>query len=148
AEILAFTQNRDPRQPGLKPIENEFFEQRAIVIFRHTPFGVAIGDIEWVFAGPRAAQQTVGMQHCLLHIRIALAARRISSGAAMVACASPAAIDSPASSASCTRSIRNSASARPSADDPSVPSGLPSAVTGAPASGIGPSINSRTVRVR
>jgi hypothetical protein len=62
SEILALAQDRDPRQSGLETVEHQFFIQRAVVIFRHAPFGVVIGHIERVFAGPRAPRQAVGMQ--------------------------------------------------------------------------------------
>ena len=46
AEIFALAQNGDPRQAGLKAVEHELFVERAVVVFRHAPFLVVIGDVE------------------------------------------------------------------------------------------------------
>ena len=62
SEIVALAQDRDPRQAGLETVEDQLFVQRAVVIFRHAPFGVVIGDVERIFARPRAARLAVGMQ--------------------------------------------------------------------------------------
>jgi hypothetical protein len=48
AERLALAQDGDPGQPGLKPVENQLFPQRAAVALGHAPFFVMIGDIERV----------------------------------------------------------------------------------------------------
>jgi hypothetical protein len=61
AEIVALAQDRDPRQSGLETVQDQFFVQRAVVIFRHAPFGVVIVHIERVFAGPWTTQQAVRM---------------------------------------------------------------------------------------
>jgi len=55
AEILALSQDRDPGEPGLEPVEDELFPERAAVPLRHAPFGVVVGDIERVVPAPRAA---------------------------------------------------------------------------------------------
>src|SRR5262249_39228362 len=54
AEIVALAQDGDPGQPGLEAVEDELFEQRAVVVFRHAPFLVVIGDVERVLLGPGA----------------------------------------------------------------------------------------------
>ena len=56
AEIFALAQDGDPRQAGLKTIEDEFFVERAVVEFRHAPFLVVIGDVERIVLGPRATR--------------------------------------------------------------------------------------------
>src|SRR5689334_21358055 len=62
AEVFALAQNWYPRQPGLKAVEDQFFIERAVVIFRHAPFGVVIGHVERVFARPWAPHLAVGVQ--------------------------------------------------------------------------------------
>ena len=65
AEILALAQDRDPRQPGLEAVEHQLLVERAVVVFRHAPFVVVIGDVERVvLARPGAAVQAVGVQEC------------------------------------------------------------------------------------
>ena len=61
AEIVALAQDRDPRQPGLEAVEHQLLEERAVVVFRHAPFVVVIGDVERVVLRPGAAVQAVGM---------------------------------------------------------------------------------------
>src|SRR5580704_15234529 len=53
AEVVALAQDGDPRQAGLESVEHEFFVERAVVVFRHAPLQVAIGDIERIVLGPR-----------------------------------------------------------------------------------------------
>ena len=61
AERLALAQDRDPGKSRLETIEDEFFEQGAVVPFRHAPLLVMIGDIERIGARPGAAVEGVGM---------------------------------------------------------------------------------------
>src|ERR1700719_2211682 len=61
AEVLPLAQDGDPRQPGLETVEHEFFIERAIVVFRHAPFLVVIGDVERIVLGPRTAHDAVCM---------------------------------------------------------------------------------------
>ena len=61
-EVLALAQDGDPGQPRLEAVENEFFEQRPVVEFRHAPFRVVVRDIEGIGAGPPAAGLMVGME--------------------------------------------------------------------------------------
>src|SRR5436190_6083827 len=83
AKIIALAQYRDPRQPGLETIEDEFFIERAIVVFGNAPFGVVIGEIKRVFARPRTAYQAVGMQaRRFAHATVCFAAFSTSSGSA------------------------------------------------------------------
>src|SRR6185503_3905073 len=63
AKVVAFAQNGDPRQPGLEAVEDELFVERPVVIFRHTPFLVVIGDVERVGLRPSAALLAIGMGH-------------------------------------------------------------------------------------
>ena len=62
AEIVALAQDGDPRQAGLEAVEHELLVERAVVVFRHAPFLVVIGDVERVVLRPRAALETVGME--------------------------------------------------------------------------------------
>src|SRR5579864_8820193 len=59
---LSLAQDRDPRQAGLEAVEDQLFEQCAVVIFRYAPFIVVIGDIERIVARPGTAHQTVRVQ--------------------------------------------------------------------------------------
>ena len=63
AETFAPPQDRDPGKTGLKTVEDEFLEERPVVVLRHTPFLVVIGEIERVSAGPDAARLAVGMRN-------------------------------------------------------------------------------------
>jgi hypothetical protein len=54
AERLPFAQDRDPGEPGLKPVEDQLFPQRAAVPFGNAPFGVVIGDVERIVTAPVA----------------------------------------------------------------------------------------------
>src|SRR5260370_616188 len=149
AEILALAQDRDPRQPGLEPVEDEFLIERAIVIFRHTPFGVVIGDIERVVAGPRAPHLAVGMQtRRAAHATVCFAVDRRDSGSARRSPRPPAVSASPALSASVTRSVRISARPYWPEVEPMVPTGLSPARMAVPGSGANPSRMTFAVRVR
>ena len=57
AEIFALAQDGDPRQAGLETVEHEFFVERAVVVFRHAPFLIVIGDVERIVLGPWATHQ-------------------------------------------------------------------------------------------
>src|SRR3546814_2635362 len=61
AEIVALAQDSDPRQAGLEAVEDQLFEQRAVVAFGHAPFGVVIMHIERIGAAPAAARLAVVM---------------------------------------------------------------------------------------
>src|SRR5258708_15136026 len=149
AKIFALAQDRDPGQPGLKAVEDEFFVQRAVVIFRHAPFGVVIGHIKRVFAGPWAPRQAVGMQaRRPAHATVCLGAASTSSGSARRMARPPAVSGVPAWSASATRSIRISSSPFRPAVEPIVPTGLSPARIAMPGSGEKSSRMMRTVRVR
>src|SRR6202021_543316 len=83
AEIFAPAQDRDPGQPGLETVEYQLFIQRAVVIFRHAPFGVVIGHIKRVFAGPWAPYQAIGMQaRRSRHATVCFGTERTSPGSA------------------------------------------------------------------
>ena len=62
AEGVALAQDGDPGQAGLEAVEDQLFEQRAVVPFGHAPFLVVIGDIERILARPGAAAAPVGVQ--------------------------------------------------------------------------------------
>src|SRR5258708_26996725 len=109
-EVVALAQNCDPRQPGLETVENEFFVQRAVVIFRHAPLGVVISHIRRVFARPWAPRQAIGMQaRRAAHATVCFAAAGTSSGSARRMARPPAVSGVPALSALAARSIRISA---------------------------------------
>ncbi len=110
-EMIALAQDRDPRQPGLKAVEDQLLVERAVVEFRHAPFGVVIGDVKRIFARPRAAGFAIGMQaRTSRHATVCLGVVRNSSGSVMRIERPPAVKGVPASSASLARSIRISAS--------------------------------------
>src|SRR5262249_49483220 len=54
AEIRALAEDRDPRQTGLKSVEEELLEERAVDALRDAPFVVVIREVERVRAGPGA----------------------------------------------------------------------------------------------
>src|SRR5690348_17821513 len=62
AEIVALAQDGDPGEPGLEAVEDQLLIERAVVIFRHAPFGVVIGDVNRILARPGASRLAVGMQ--------------------------------------------------------------------------------------
>src|SRR3954464_13321468 len=62
AEILALTQDRDPGEPGLEAVEHKLLVERAVVVFRHAPFIVVIGDVDRILLCPGAAAPAVGME--------------------------------------------------------------------------------------
>jgi hypothetical protein len=53
---VAFAQDRDPGEPGLRALEDKKLVQRAIVVDRHSPLGVVVTDVERVLGGPSAAR--------------------------------------------------------------------------------------------
>src|SRR5262249_7550342 len=142
AEVVALAQDRDPGQPGLKAVEHQFLEQRAIIVLRHAPFLVVIGDVQRILLRPGAADEAVGMAKRSAH-RAALPSpgkgKRAQDGLTSRISASPAISGSPAASASAVRSRRRSASPRPCAVEPSVPRAFSPALTGVPTSGAKPS---------
>src|SRR5450631_2988061 len=149
AKVVALAQNRDPRQPGLKAVEDELFVQRAVIIFRHAPLGVVIGHVKRIFAGPRTPHQAIGMQaRRPRHATVCFAAISKSSGSATRTARPPDVSGRPAASASATRSTLISASPLGPAVEPMVPTDLSPARIAAPGSGDGPSRIIRIVRVR
>src|ERR1700731_3996103 len=149
SEIVAFAQNRDPRQSGLKTVEDEFFIERAVVIFRHAPFGVVIGHIKRVFTRPRTPRQPIFMQaRRPAHATVCLAAAESSSGSAKRTARPPDVSGVPAARASAARSILISARPLCPAVEPMVPTGLSPATIAVPGSGEKSSRTMRTVRVR
>jgi hypothetical protein len=60
AEIVALPQYRDPGQARLEALEAELLEQVAVVRRRAAPFGVVVGLVQRVAAGPGAARQRAG----------------------------------------------------------------------------------------
>ena len=117
AEIVALAQDRDPGQPGLETVEDELFEQRAVVEFRHAPFVIVIGDVERIVLRPRAALQAVGMFESMssfggLRLRPATG-NAPSAGFTGRIAMPPAIIGVPFAIASATRSSRSVASPRP-----------------------------------
>src|SRR6266851_2068372 len=149
AKIVALAQNRDPRQPGLETVEDELFIKRPIIIFRHAPFGVVIGHIKRVFAGPWAPHQAIGMQaRRPAHATVCFDAVSTSSGSATRMARPPDVSGSPAASASATRSTLIRARPLGPAVEPMVPTDLSPARMAAPGSGDALSRMTRIVRVR
>ena len=137
AEVVALAQDGDPRQAGLEAVEHELLVERAVVVLRHAPFLVVIGDVERVvLARPGAAVNAVGMEKRRGH------SAAFSPGHANVAqpglrgaIRTPPAISGvPAAIASATRSSRSIASALGPAAEPMVPTCRSPAVTGTPTS--------------
>src|SRR5512135_1157500 len=56
-EGVALPEDREPRQPGLEPFEDEELEQDAIVADRDAPFGVVVGGVQRIGPGPGAANR-------------------------------------------------------------------------------------------
>src|SRR3954470_3170000 len=149
AKIVALAQDRDPGQAGLETVEDQLLIERAVVIFRHAPFSVVIGDVERIFAGPGATHLSVGMQAgSTAHAMGCFVGMRTTSGSASLTARPPAVSACPASSASATRSMRTSAIPLPCADEPIVPTGLSPARTLTPGSGEESSSSTLTLRVR
>src|SRR5262249_42899680 len=110
AEVVALAQDGDPGQPGLEPVEDQLFVERAVVIFGYTPFAVVIGDVKGILARPGAAHLAVGMQaRGATHATVCLSALTASGSARWMA-RPPAVSWIPAASASATRSVRIRAS--------------------------------------
>src|SRR5262245_24214287 len=142
AEILALAQDGDPGEPGLEAVENELLVERAVVVFRHAPFLVVIGDVERILLRPGTAFEAVGVEEGRAH-----SAAFTSPGHANCAQAGltrwistpPVTSGRPVASASAARSRRSMARPRPWAVEPSVPMVLSPTLTGVPASGAKPS---------
>src|SRR5262245_1433808 len=138
AEILALAQDGDPGQAGLEAVEHELLVERAVVVFRHAPFFVVIGDVERILSRPRAAGEAVGVQEGRGHSAALISpgnAKRAHAGLANCSSMPPAMSGWPAARASATRSSRSIARPRPRAVEPRVPSGFSPALTGMPVSG-------------
>src|SRR5438309_843761 len=115
AEILALAQDGDPGEPGLEAVQHELLVERAVVVFRHAPFGVVIGDIERVVLRPGAALKAVGVEEGGCHSAAAFSpgqTNRAHSGLTSRRVAPAATSGMPAASASATRSSRSMARAR------------------------------------
>ena len=59
-KVLAFSKDREPAQPSLKPLKRDFFEQPLIVAHRSAPLDVVVTLIQGVIAAPLAANQAIG----------------------------------------------------------------------------------------
>src|SRR5690348_3202728 len=83
AEIVALAQDGDPGQAGLEAIEDQLLIKRAVVVFRHTPFGVVVCDVDRVLPRPGAADLAVGMQaRGAAHATVCLVAAWTAPGSA------------------------------------------------------------------
>src|SRR6266478_5833131 len=51
AIVLPFLENRRPAQPGLRALQDQKFKQFSIIMNRHTPFLIMIGDV-WFSSRP------------------------------------------------------------------------------------------------
>jgi hypothetical protein len=58
-ECLAFAEDRQPREPGLKAFQTELLEQPAVVRDREAPFGVVIGAVLGRRIAPEATDDSV-----------------------------------------------------------------------------------------
>src|SRR5262245_4465913 len=67
AEVVALAQDGDPGEAGLKAIEDQLLIERAVVVFRHAPFLVVIGDVERILLGPGAALEAVDVEKGRVH---------------------------------------------------------------------------------
>src|SRR5262249_23716760 len=53
--VLALAQDRDPGEAGLRALEQEEFEQLAVVVQRNAPLGVVVFDVERILSDPVAS---------------------------------------------------------------------------------------------
>src|SRR5262249_61885412 len=60
-------QDGDRGQAGVETGDAELLVERAVVVFRHAPFPVMIGDVEGVELRPGAALEAVGMEERRAH---------------------------------------------------------------------------------
>jgi hypothetical protein len=58
--VLTLLQDGDPGEAGLRALEDELFEELAVVADRHAPFVVVIGDVERIVSAPEAAWLLAG----------------------------------------------------------------------------------------
>jgi hypothetical protein len=70
AQGFALSEDGDPGQPRLEPVQHQLLPQGARVVLGHAPFRVVIGDVERVGSAPGAAMRGFG------HGLILAAARR------------------------------------------------------------------------
>jgi hypothetical protein len=59
--VLALTQDCQPREAGLRTFEDELFEVQSVIVHRHAPFFVMVGDVERIVSAPEAA--SLGLSH-------------------------------------------------------------------------------------
>src|SRR5207249_1968464 len=59
AVVVALFEDRQPREAGLRSLENEELEEPAIFVERRPPFAIVVGDVERMRFAPRAAA-TIG----------------------------------------------------------------------------------------
>jgi hypothetical protein len=77
-EVLALTQNRDPRQSRLESFEAQLLVEASVVNDRTAPLDVVVVHVLGRGTGPRAAANTIGTAH---HVAHELHLRRSPSGA-------------------------------------------------------------------
>ena len=58
--VFTLLQDGDPGEAGLRALEDELFEELAVVADRHAPFVVVIGDVERIVSAPEAAWLLAG----------------------------------------------------------------------------------------
>jgi hypothetical protein len=58
AIVLSFLENRRPAEPGLRALEDQKFKQLSIIVNRHAPFSIMIGDV-WFSSRPGTTRHIV-----------------------------------------------------------------------------------------
>ena len=69
AESVAFSQDGDPAEARLKPVQHQLFPQRTRVTFRHAPFLIVIIDVKRIAPAPGAAFGHIGQASVNLESR-------------------------------------------------------------------------------
>src|SRR5262245_33760076 len=147
AKILALFEDGQPRQAGLKALQDELFEQRAIVALGHAPFLVVVARIFGIGDADPGAAPPVDRRHSASGRVGGAISKRAQSGLLRRTGTASALMTRPLARASAARSRRRSASARPPSTEPIDPRVTDPAVTAAlPARAAAPS--TMTTRLR
>ena len=67
AERRPLAQDRQPGQPGLERLQAELLEQPHVVVLRHAPLVVVVGQVDLGRAGPAAARPAVRADDDVVH---------------------------------------------------------------------------------
>src|SRR5450631_1207746 len=57
SEVLALSQDGDPRKASLKAVQEQLLKEGAVIPLRHPPLRVVVGEVQGVFPRPGAAMQ-------------------------------------------------------------------------------------------